>query len=86
MAKFKHSGSLSGRIAIVTIIVGAVGALAAIALDLEARSKVPTIRRDMSASEHPAEASRKAVPEDFSYFPEQFKSPEGAPSEPIDTF
>ena len=84
MSQVKHSPSKSGRIASTIAIAALVAVLSAMAVD--ARSRFSSVDSGASVADHPAQASADASLSDTYYFPAQFKEPEGAPSEPIDTF
>jgi hypothetical protein len=84
MSQLKQSSSKSGRIASTLAIAALVAVFSGMAVD--ARSKFSSVDSGASAANPAAQASADASLSDTYYFPAQFKEPDGAPSEPIDTF
>jgi hypothetical protein len=85
MSQLKHSPKKSVRIASAIAIAALVAVLGAVAVD--ARSRFSPLESSATVSDQavrPAVVSMQSS--DGYYFPAQFKAPEGAPAEPVDTF
>ena len=85
MSQLKLSPKKSARVASAIAAAALVAVLCAMAVD--ARSKFSPLDSSTSVSNQVARLDASTQSSDgYYYFPAQFKAPEGAPAEPVDTF
>jgi hypothetical protein len=86
MSQLEHSPKKSVRIASAIAVAAVVAVLGAVAVDAQSRfSPLESSASVTDQAVRPAVVSTQSS-DNYYYFPAQFKEPEGAPAEPVDTF